>query len=167
MGEVGGDVVVREAIVADAPAISAIGRVAFPAVHNEIVGEEFAAAVVDQTYSISALTECIARCAQAEDAVFLVAKRDADVVGYLHYDCEGAEPELHRIYVDPGQKRSGIGSVLMRDFHARLDPGSTYILLVTEGLVDGSRHYREAMGIDVSKPPPQASGLLLRFTNER
>ena len=51
--------VTRAATVADAPAIAAIGRVGFPAVHNDIVGPTFAAAVVEQTYSITALTECI------------------------------------------------------------------------------------------------------------
>ena len=178
-----GDIVVREATVADAPAISAIGTVAFPAVHNEIVGEEFSAAVVEQTYSISALTECISRCARADDAAFLVAERDGEVVGYLHYDCEGPEPELHRIYVDPNQKRGGVGSALMRDFHAWLDPGSTYILLVaeanrdaqgfyahhglvTERSVDGNEHYGDAMSIESDETPPEASGLLLRFTKQ-
>ena len=71
MGDSGEEIVVREAVVADAPAISAIGSVGFPAIHNELVGEKFAAAVVEQTYSISALTECISRCALADDAVFL------------------------------------------------------------------------------------------------
>ncbi len=160
--------VVREATVADAPAISAIGTVAFPAVHNDIVGEAFSAAVVEQTYSIGALTECISRCARADDAVFFVAERDGAVVGYLHYDCMGPEPELHRIYVDPEQKRGGIGSVLLGEFHAWLDPGSSYILLVAEanrdaqafyarhGLVversvDGTRHYGDAMSIEVDQ----------------
>jgi hypothetical protein len=31
------------------------------------------------------------------------------VIGYLHYDAEGAEPELHRIYVNPDEKRGGVG----------------------------------------------------------
>jgi GNAT superfamily N-acetyltransferase len=184
VGDALGDVVVRDAIVADAPAISAIGTVAFPAVHDEIVGEEFSAAVVLQTYSISALTECISRCAQADNAVFFVAERDRQVVGYLHYDCEGPEPELHRIYVDPKQKRGGVGSALMRDFHAWLDPGSTYILLVaeanrdarafyarhglvTERRVNGNEHYGDAMSIELDEAPPEASGLLLRFTKQR
>ena len=70
------DLTVRTATVADAPSIAEIGRVGFPAVHNEIVGVAFAAAVVEQTYSIEALSECITRCAAADDAEFLVAERD-------------------------------------------------------------------------------------------
>jgi ribosomal protein S18 acetylase RimI-like enzyme len=174
--------IVRDATAADAPSIAAIGRVAFPAVHDEVVGPAFSAAVVEQTYSIEALTDCIARCARADDAAFLVAERDGVVVGYLHFDSEGDEPELHRIYVDPDQKRGGIGSALMRALHARLPAGSSYVLLVAEvntdaqafyerhGLVverriDGSRHYSEAMELDLDAPPPAARGLLMRFTN--
>jgi ribosomal protein S18 acetylase RimI-like enzyme len=171
---------VRAATVADALSIAAIGRVGFPAVHNEIVGVAFAAAVVEQTYSVEALTECITRCAEADDAEFLVAEQDGEVLGYLHYDCEGAEPELHRIYVDLERKRGGIGSALMRELHARLPLGSSYILLVAEantaaqafyrrhGLVvergvDGNSHYGETMSLDLDSPPQAASGLLMRF----
>ena len=174
--------VVRAATVADAPAIAAIGRVGFPAVHNDIVGPTFSAVVVEQTYSIAALTECITRCANDDDAEFLVAENEGEVIGYLHYDCDGAEPELHRIYVDLERKRAGIGSALMRALHVRLRPGSTYVLLVAEqntdacafyerhGLiverrVDGPSHYTEAMSLDVV-PPKVADALLMRFTKD-
>jgi ribosomal protein S18 acetylase RimI-like enzyme len=172
--------VVRTALVADAPSIAAIGRVAFPAVHNRVIGAEFAATVVEQTYSIEALTECITRCSSADDAEFLVAERNSEVVGYLHYDSEGAEPELHRIYVDPGQKRGGIGSALMRELHARLPPGRQYILLVVDankdaqafyerhGLVidkriDGPSYFGKAMGIETDVPLPAADAIIMRF----
>jgi ribosomal protein S18 acetylase RimI-like enzyme len=169
------------ATTADAPAISAIGRVAFRAVHDEIVGAEFAAAVVEQTYSVGALTECITRCGEAGDAEFLVAERDGAVVGYLHYDSEGPDPELHRIYVDPAQKRGGIGSALMRELHTRLASGSSYVLLVAEantaaqafyeryGLVversvEGPSYYTEAMNLEVKSRPPPARAVVMRFT---
>lgn len=173
--------VVRSATVVDAPAIAAIGSVGFPAVHNDVVGPTFAAAVVEQTYSIAALTECITRCGKDDDAEFLVAEDDGEVLGYLHYDCDGAEPELHRIYVDLERKRAGIGSALMRELHARLRPGSSYVLLVAEansdatafyerhGLiverrVDGPSHYRAAMSLDLDSPSQGADALLMRFT---
>ena len=173
--------VVRAATVADAPAIAAIGSVGFPAVHNDILGPRFSAAVVEQTYSIAALTECITRCGRDDDAEFLVAEDDGEVLGYLHYDCDGAEPELHRIYVDLERKRVGIGSALMRELHASLRPGSSYVLLVVEentearafyerhGLIverrlDGPSHYAAALRLDVDSPPPVADALLMRFT---
>jgi len=134
-------VVVRTARVADAPSIAAIGSVAFPAVHDAVVGAEYAAAIVEQTYSVEALTDCIRRCSIADDAEFLVAERDGDVAGFLHYDSDGAEPELHRIYVDPGQKRGGVGSALMRELHARLPPEGQYVLLVVEANKDAQAFY--------------------------
>jgi ribosomal protein S18 acetylase RimI-like enzyme len=173
--------VVREATVADAPAIAAIGRVGFRAVHDDVIGPAFAASVVDQTYSIAALSECITRCTKAEDAEFLVAESDGTVLGYLHYDCEGSEPELHRIYVDVERKRAGVGSALMRELHARLSPGSSYVLLVVEAntearafyerhaltverRLDGPSYFSSAMGLDVDLLP-QAEALLMRYTN--
>jgi ribosomal protein S18 acetylase RimI-like enzyme len=173
--------VVRSATVADAPAIAAIGSAGFPAVHNDVVGPTFAALVVEQTYSIAALSECITRCGKDAEAEFLVAEDDREVLGYLHYDCDGAEPELHRIYVDLERKRAGIGSALMRELHARLRPGSSYVLLVAEansdarafyerhGLlverrVDGPSHYEAAMSLDLDSPPQVADALLMRFT---
>jgi ribosomal protein S18 acetylase RimI-like enzyme len=123
---------IRTADVADAPAIAAIGRVVFPAVHDSIIGPEVSASVVEQTYSIEALTACITRCATARDAQFLVAEEDGHVVGYLHYDCDGPQPELHRIYVDPSRKRGGVGSALLRELRARLEPGDSYVLMVAE-----------------------------------
>ena len=180
MSESGAPFVVRAALVADAPSIAAIGSVAFPAVHSDVVGAEFAAAVVEQTYSLDALTACIERCTAADDAEFLVAERDGEVIGYLHYDSEGAEPELHRIYVDPDKKRGGVGRALMQELHARLPPGAQYILLVAEsntdaqafyerhGLVienrvDGPQYYSAAMAIETDAPPPPASALLMRY----
>jgi hypothetical protein len=47
MAEPGAPLVVRTAVVTDAPAVAAIGRVAFPAVHNDVVGPEYAAAPVE------------------------------------------------------------------------------------------------------------------------
>jgi len=177
MTKPGATLVVRTAVVADAPSVAAIGRVAFPAVHNDVVGPEFAAVVVEQTYSIEALTECITRCTAAIDAEFLVAEQDGDVIGYLHYDSEGPEPELHRIYVDPGRKRGGVGGALMRELHARLPPGRQYVLFVAEANTDAQAFYQRhglvverkveggshlAIGTKVDVPPP-APALLMRY----
>jgi ribosomal protein S18 acetylase RimI-like enzyme len=181
MSESGAPLLVRTARVDDAPSISEIGSVAFPEVHSDLVGADFAAAVVEQTYSVEALTACITHCANANDAEFLVAERDGQVIGYLHYDSEGAEPELHRIYVDLGQKRGGVGSALMRELHARLPPVAQYVLLVAEanedaqafyerhGLiiesrVDGNSYYSEAMAIAVDGPTAPVPAFLMRYT---
>ena len=180
MSESDAPLVVGMALVADAPSIAEIGSIGFPAVHNDVVGAEFAAAVVEQTYSLEALTACIERCTAADDAEFLVAERDGEVIGYLHYDSEGAEPELHRMYVEPDKKRGGVGRALIQELHARLGPGAQYILLVAEantnarafyerqGLVienrvDGPQYYSAAMAIETDAPPPPASALVMRY----
>jgi ribosomal protein S18 acetylase RimI-like enzyme len=181
MAEPDAPLVVRTALEADAPSIAAIGRVAFAAVHKDVIGAAFTDTVVEQTYSVEALTECIVRCSVATDAEFLVAERESEVAGYLHYDSEGAEPELHRIYVDPHQKRGGVGSALMRELHARLPPGGEYILLVVEankdaqafyerlGLVmekriDGPSYFGKAMAIETDVPLPAADAIIMRYT---
>ena len=68
----------------------------------------------------------------------------------------------------------------MRELHARLPPGSSYVLLVAEantdarefyerhGLIverrlDGPSHYSSAMGLDVHSPPHVADALLMRL----
>lgn len=86
--------------------------------------------IVEQSYSLDALRASIARCAHADDAHFLVAETAGRIVGFLHYDCERAEPELHRIYLDTAEKRKGIGSLLLGELHARLGAGASYILMV-------------------------------------
>jgi diaminopropionate ammonia-lyase len=176
---------IRTASVGDAPAIAAIGDVAFRAAHDSVVGPVAAAEIVRQTYSIDALTTCINLCANADDAHFLVAEDDGKVVGYVHYDSEGPEPELHRIYTDPNRKRGGIGSALLRELHSRLEPGTSYLLLVAEenfeaqafyerhgfvleARVIGAEYYNDAMGVDVAADegyPDRA--LVLRKTLRR
>ena len=137
--------------------------------------------IVDQSYSIEALRACIARCREAADAHFIVAEMDDRVVGFLHYDCEGSDPELHRIYIEAALKRIGIGSALLRELHERLAPGATYILMVVaanlpavtfyqrhgfieEAKVDGPTYMSEHMGVSFPAGTRPVPALVLRFT---
>ena len=148
--------VVREAEAGDAAAIAAIGSVAFPKTYEGFVPEEVIRSVVEQTYSIPALERCIGACAAASDAHFLVAERGHDVIGYLHFDSAGPEPELHRIYVDPEATGGGIGQALLDELHRRLPEGASYILMVMATNEQAIRFYarngftvaREVDGID-------------------
>src|SRR5712691_10051257 len=118
-------VIIRDAVPADAPAIAAIGKVAVPKTYEDIIADESVMeTIVAQSYALDALRACVTRCALADDAHFLVAERGGRVVGFLHYDCEGPEPELHRIYVEPGLKRRGIGSALLRELHEQIGRAS-------------------------------------------
>jgi ribosomal protein S18 acetylase RimI-like enzyme len=175
------ETVVRDAAAADAAGIAAIGRVAFPELHNDVLDESTIALIVAETYSLASLRACIELCAASDGAHFLVAERAGAVVGYLHYDSVGSEPELHRIYVDPDQKRAGIGSTLFREHHARLAPGDSYILMVfaanqaaidfyrrhgleTQARVDAVEFYRDHAGVDFPPDTPPLPALVLRFT---
>jgi ribosomal protein S18 acetylase RimI-like enzyme len=141
------------------------------------------AAIVEQSYALDTLCECIARCARAVDAHFLVAERDGRILGFLHYDCEGPEPELHRIYVEPAQKRRGIGSALLQELHRRLASSDSYILMVVAAnrpavafyerhgfveaaRVDGVAYMHERMGVEFAPGAPPVPALILRFSKQ-
>jgi ribosomal protein S18 acetylase RimI-like enzyme len=176
--------VVRDADAADAPAVAEIGKVAVPATYEDLITDaSVMKAIVDQSYNLDALRDCIARCARNDNAHFLVAERRGRVVGFLHYDCEGPQPELHRIYLDPQQKRQGIGSALLRELHRRLPPGSSYILMVVAAnqpavsfyahhgfveaaRVDGVAYMHENMGVGFPPGMPEVAALILRFTRK-
>ena len=159
-------VLIRDATPGDAEAVSAIGRAAMPAQYEGLVDAVAVNAVATQTYEPAAVAECISRCNNARDAVFLVSEIDGTVVGYLHYDSFGHDPELHRIYVDQRFRSQRVGAALVEALHTRLRP-ATYILLVVKGndravrfyerhgltqedLLDGIEHYTAA---GVSFPP--------------
>lgn len=116
-----------------------------PAQFDGLVDAVVVDAVATQTYEPPVVADCIARCARARDAVFLVGEIDGTVVGYLHYDSFGQEPELHRIYIDQRFRSQGVGASLVETLHARLQP-DTYILLVVKGN-DGAVRFYERNGL--------------------
>ena len=141
-----------------------IGRKAMPAQYAGLVDPAALEAAVDQSYAPSAVAECITRCHESTDALFIVAERAGQVIGYLHFDSFGPEPELHRLYLDDSERGGGVGTLLMDALHARIGGDSDYMLLVVEGndsavrfyersglhveaLVDGLSYYAERMGI--------------------
>jgi ribosomal protein S18 acetylase RimI-like enzyme len=172
---------IRDGEPADAAGVAAIGRIALPETFRDLCDPVVIRNIVEQSYSLQALRDCITACRRAEDAHFLVAEREGRVVGFLHYDCEGDEPELHRIYLEPAMKRQGIGSSLMDELHRRLAPSATYILMVIAGnrpavafyqrhgfveqaKVDGPTYMSEHMGVTFPPGTPPAPALVLRFT---
>jgi ribosomal protein S18 acetylase RimI-like enzyme len=170
---------VRDATPDDAGAVSKIGRKSMPAQFAGLVDAVVVNAVAMQTYEPKALVECIRNCTAAEDAVFLVAEIDGDVVGYLHFDSFGDEPELHRIYIDEQFRSQGVGAALVEMLHTRLRP-DTYILLVVNGndgavrfyerhgltreaVLNGIDHYREA-GVSFPPNPKPFELVVMRYS---
>jgi diamine N-acetyltransferase len=154
---------VRQAVAQDAPRIADIGAASMRVQYEGLVDPLAVEAAVVQSYSVAAVASCIELCSRTASAEFLVAEHQSDVVGYLHFDCFGPEPELHRLYVDASQRGGGVGTLLMDELHARLEEPH-YMLLVLAGndravgfyqrhgleverRVDGLRYYRERMGV--------------------
>lgn len=181
MDQSAGSPVVRDAEPADASGIAAIGREALPRTFGGMVDPAVLHSIVDQSYSVEALEACIARCRSTPDAHFLVAELDRRVVGFLHYDCAGEGPELHRIYIDSSLLRRGIGSALLAELHARLAHGTSYILMViaanvpavnfyrrhgfvVDAHVDGPTYMSEHMGVTYPQGTQPAPALVMRFT---
>jgi ribosomal protein S18 acetylase RimI-like enzyme len=177
-----GEMVVRDAAASDAAAVAGIGRAAVPETYKDLIEDaSVLEAIVEQSYSLDALVTCIGRCRRTADAHFLVAEQDGEILGFLHYDREGIEPELHRIYVEPALKGQGIGSALVGELHRRLPRGSSYVLMVVaanrravsfyerHGLVeaarvDGVAYMRERMGVEFDAGTGRVPALVLRFT---
>jgi diamine N-acetyltransferase len=173
------EVVIRTAVATDAEAVSAIGSAAFPLAYAELLLPKNITAVVEETYSSRAVAKCISQCLTSTDAHFLVAEQNGLITGFLHFDCEGPEPELHRLYTQPGRTGEGIGAALMDELHARLPLEFTYILMVLtsnvgairfyerhgltqERMVDGVEHYRINMGFRAPDPTP-VPALIMRY----
>ena len=170
---------VRDAAPDDAAAIAVIGAEGFSGSYATILAPAVIEAVIEQTYSRVAVADCVRRCVAAPDAEFLVAERDEQVVGFLHFDSEGPNPELHRIYVDPTRTGGGIGAALLDELHRRLPASASYILMVlapntgairfyeNHGLeierdTDAVSHYKDNMGFVPPDTPP-VPALIMRY----
>ena len=170
--------IARPAQLEDAPAIASIGRAAVPRTYEGVVTPTVVATVVDQLYTDEAVAASLAALAEEPNSRFLVAEVDREVVGFLHYDELGPEPELHRIYLRPDAIGSGVGTVLMEALHASLLPGAGYILLVVadnaraiafyrrHGLVvretiDAMPYYRAHMSVAIPSDAPPVSAHIM------
>jgi len=172
---------VRDGTVDDAPAIAAIGSAAVPRTYAGIFDQSIIDAIIEQTYSVEALRSCIAACAKEHDAHFLVAEDGGRVLGYLHYDAAGGQPELHRIYAAPDAIGKGVGSALIGELHHRLAPGTSYVLMVAadndravrfyerhgftvDAEVNGLAYYEERMGVAFPPDATPVPSVVMRYT---
>jgi ribosomal protein S18 acetylase RimI-like enzyme len=133
---------VREANDAtDASEVAALGAVAFRDAHAEILDAAVVQAIVLQLFSEERIRRSARACLDASRACFLVAQCGARLVGFLEYDENGDEPELHRLYVHPDRKRRGIGSALLRALHERLPLDGRYRVTVSAENMPALRFY--------------------------
>ena len=171
---------VRPAVSTDAAAVAAVGRAAFTRQYEGLMDPANYTLAADRWYSPDAIEASIDACSADPSAHFLIAERDAGIVGFLHYDEAGPEPELHRIYLAEEERGRGTGSVLMEELHARLPATAEYTLAVVEGndaavrfycrhgleierRVSGKRYYIETAGLDLPDSTVDFGLLLMRY----
>jgi ribosomal protein S18 acetylase RimI-like enzyme len=136
-----GEVTIRDAAEADAEDVSRVGAAAFVAAYAPDLPPVFVESVVAQTYDAAALAGCIAACAAAQDAHFLVAEHAGRLCGFLHYDAFAGRPELHRLYLERACTGRGIGAGLLAELERRLAAGTRYIVLVVGANERARRFY--------------------------
>ena len=164
----------------DAAATAAIGTAGFRGSNATILAPAVIDAVIEQTYSPTAITELHQALRGGARWTVPVAEREGQVVGFLHVDSAGAEPELHRISVERTQTGGGSGgAALLRELHQRLPAAGSYILVVLapntsairfykrHGLdiergTDAMSHYKGTMGFVPPDTPP-VPALIMRY----
>ena len=112
---------VRDARPDDADAIARVARASWADTYRDIFEPAFIEDFLARNYAVDALGGVAERAALRDDAHFLVAERDGEVVAFAHYGVGHRGPELFRIYADPAHYRTGAGSALLDDLERRID----------------------------------------------
>ncbi|MGH2417266.1 MAG: GNAT family N-acetyltransferase [Candidatus Limnocylindria bacterium] len=112
---------VRDATPADAPAIARVARASWQDTYRDIFEPAFIEDFLARAYDEAALARTAERAVESDDEHFLVAERDGEIVGYLGFGVGPRGPELSRVYADPTQYGTGIGTALLEGLHRRID----------------------------------------------
>ena len=158
---------IRDATRADAAAIRRVAERIWPVAYTRLFTEAEMRGFLRWAYHRATLWTEIAAAA-AGRGEFLVAERDAVVVGYLHYVRRGRRgPELRRLYADPDHLGTGVGTALLGELHRRLGPGAAYVVRVHPGnrrALDFYRRWGFEQAGRVPSPPRDGCDLLLSMT---
>ena len=103
---------IRQATVADIPAIQALAHAAWPVAYGTILSPEQLAYMLELMYSEAALARQM-----NEGSVFLLAEQHGTIIGFsshsLHHHGK-AVTRLHKLYLHPERKGTGVGRQLLR-----------------------------------------------------
>lgn len=110
---------IRDATAEDVPAVVTVARESWHAAYDDVLGPDAVAEQVDEWYDPAVVTDAVER----DDWTYLVAERDAEVVGYASggpTDDGPADVVVRAIYVRPEHWGAGTGSALLSTLHDRL-----------------------------------------------
>lgn len=112
---------VRDAQPGDAHAIARVANASWHDTYDGILEPAFIDGFLTRNYAPRALAQAADRATERDDAHFLVAERDGEVIAYAHYGVGPRGPELLRIYADPAHYGTGAGSALLDELERRID----------------------------------------------
>jgi ribosomal protein S18 acetylase RimI-like enzyme len=136
---------IRTASAGDRPAIRDVARRSLQASYS--LSPEAITTAVAEWYDEDGLAETMA----AEDKLFLVADRDAQVVGFAEseHSASGGEATLLWLHVDPAHRGEGIANALFDETRERLEEAGAQRMTgrVLNDNLDGNAFY-EAHGFE-------------------
>ena len=158
-------VTVRDATDEDASAIRRVAQASWRDTYRDIFEPGFIEAFLDRNYSEAALASAAEAAAIRDEAAFLVAERDGAIVGYLHFGEGPRGPTLFRIYADPEQYGTGVGSALLAELHRRIEGRvEAYVLDVHSRNERGRAFYEHNGFVTVGGGATEDCELTLRRT---
>ncbi len=113
-------VLIRDATPDDADEISAVARASWTDTYRDIFEPAFIESFLARNYAPDSLAREAERAVAHDDAEFLVAERDGEIVGYLGFGTGSRGPELFRIYAHPDAYGSGVGTALLEELDRRI-----------------------------------------------
>lgn len=113
-------VAVRDARPDDAPRIAAVARASWADTYRGIFEPSYIEDFLNRAYRVDELARAADRAAGRDDAHFLVAEREGEVVAYAQFGVGNRGPELSRIYADPQHYGTGAGNALIEALHERI-----------------------------------------------
>lgn len=105
---------IRHAESSDVKEIRRVAMDSWLDTYSSILSEESIREVVDEWYDTHELHD------QVEDAVFFVAEKDGEIVGFIHASVNG-KSHLHRLYLKPDFQGQGLGTQLYTRMEEELE----------------------------------------------
>jgi len=107
------NIIYRQFVAEDAPAVAALALTAWHATYRDIYDAGFIENFVRRNYASAGLAALVPLL-KAGEMFFHVAVDEATIVGFCHIGLTQQAAQLYRIYLHPGYIGCGIGGRLLR-----------------------------------------------------